>query len=671
MPNFSWKETLLVAAAYLAASEGAMQLLPVASDAPMVSAANAVGLAAFLLCGVSAAWGVLAGAIVYRLLAGDAPGWALAGAVGTSVEIAIAWWLLTRVLEMNPRLERLRDVLVLILVGATVLPLLTVAHTMLLGPSLPAGDAATQLGRLQVSALGEAIGILLVVPAALTWLNPARIERAPAAGAERATLYVVALVISVAVFSGRLAPAMSAETLPYALFPCTFWAALRLGMRDTSAILLLSGAIAISCHAMGDGPFIMPRIAPEHTFAQFASLYLFLAVLCVTSLLAAAAQAERAHAETQVRESEQRYRMLIEGMNEGVNITDAHARMVFVSDRFCEMTGYARDELLARSGEMLTVPEMQQAWSESHRAREAGRAEPHALTLKRKDGQTLHVWISPKPQFDANGHYLGSLNVVLDITDRRRAEDQARSHLEQLAHVARVASMGEMASAIAHEINQPLTAIANYANAALRLLKAGKLSAEETTDTMQRLATEAERAGAVVRKMRGFVRGEEGRLQALDLGELFADVLRLTRAEAAQYDVEVRVESGEGLPPIRADAIQMQQVLLNIIRNAMEAIEANGCAERRVTLSARPAGADMIEISVRDTGPGLTAFTAEKVFEPFYTTKSEGIGIGLALSRSIVDAHGGRLWAVAGTPGAVFRMTLPVAKEMSEADAEL
>jgi C4-dicarboxylate-specific signal transduction histidine kinase len=225
-----------------------------------------------------------------------------------------------------------------------------------------------------------------------------------------------------------------------------------------------------------------------------------------------------------------------------------------------------------------------------------------------------------------------------------------------------------MASAIAHEINQPLTAIANYANAALRLLKAGKLAPEETADTMQRLATEAERAGAVVRKMRGFVRSEEGHLQAVGIETLFTDVLRLTRAEAAQYDVEVTAAGAERLPPVLADTIQIEQVLLNLVRNAIEAIDAAGAAERRVVLSASQGAEGMVEIQVRDTGPGLTAAAAEKVFEPFYTTKSEGIGIGLALSRSIVDAHGGRLWADASSPGAVFRLTLPIATE-SHAEA--
>ena len=661
MLGTSWTALLLTAGAYVLAAEGAMHLLRVATDAPMVSLASAVGLAACLHAGIGAAIGVWLGALVYELLATGEVAHALLSSAVTAAQIAAACWLLHRVAAIDARLERLRDVLLLVTIGATGIPLANVLRAAFMGDFQASHDPAARLALLQVSALGEAIGILLLVPAVLTWMPSASPRAASASHVERAFVYLAAVVGSLAVFSGRLAPAMSAETLPYALFPLTFWAALRLGMRDTSAVLLVCGGSAIWFHAMGMGPFVLPRIAPEQTFAQFGSLYLFLAVLCVTSLLAAAAQSERTGAEAQVRASEQRYRMLIERMNEGVNITDAQARMVFVSDRFCEMTGYVREELIGRTGEMLTVPELKQAWHDSHVAREAGRAESHALVLKRKDGQLLHVWISPKPQFDATGGYIGSLNVVLDVTDRRRAEEKARSHLEQLAHVARVASMGEMASAIAHEINQPLTAIANYANAALRLIKAGKLSPDETADTLQRLATEAERAGAVVRKMRGFVRSEEGHLQAIGVDALFADVLRLTRAEAAQYEVDVTAAAAEDLPAVLADTIQIEQVLLNLVRNAMEAIDGASATQRRVVLSASRAGNEMIEIQVRDTGPGLTPAAAEKVFEPFYTTKNEGIGIGLALSRSIVDAHGGRLWADASSPGAVFRLTLPIA----------
>jgi len=667
MPRIPLLLTLIVAGVYVAAAEGSRHLLSVSGDAPMVWFASGVGLVALLLAGWRALAGVWLGALVCALLGEHPPVVAALSSVAITGQIALAWWLLRRAIGSASGIDRVHDMFALVILGATVVPLISAARAFANIWWNPGIATDERIGLILVSSLGEAIGILLLAPTAIAWAQHFRSTRPSWPTRESWLLYGLTLIVSAIVFSGWLAPTMSAETLPYALFPLSFWAALRLGVRDTATVFLVAGAIAISCHAMGMGPFVMPSIAPGHTFAQFGSLYLFLAVLGITSLLAAAAQHERVGAEVQVRESEQRYRMLIERMNEGVNITDADARMVFVSDRFCEMTGYTREELLGRTGAMLTAPEQLAAWEGSHRVRQAGRAESHALTLLRKDGQLLHVWISPKPQFDAAGAYLGSLNVVLDVTDRRRAEDQARGHLDQLAHVARVASMGEMASAIAHEINQPLTAIANYANASLRLLKSGQMSTDELADTMRRLASEAERAGMVVRKMRGFVRGEEARPEPIAIGELFADVLELTRAEARQYDAEVHARADRALPEVQADAIQIEQVLINLVRNACEAMAAAGSAERRITLSAWHKDEGMVEIAVHDTGPGLTAAQVEKVFEPFYTTKPEGIGIGLALSRSIIDAHGGRLWVVQDGPGAVFKLTLPIARATENA----
>jgi PAS domain S-box-containing protein len=658
---------LIVAVAYIAASETAAQLLRISGDAPMVWFASGVGLVALLRLGPSAAIGIFAGALVCAFIGGKSPLSALGASFLTTAQIALAWWLLSRVCRISAGLEHIRDILALTLVGATVPPLMNVARALAYNWWRPELVTSERITLIQVTALGEAIGILLLVPTALAWFQSMQTEQGKHVSGEAWLIFALTLVIAGVVFSGVLAPAMSAPTLPYALFPLTFWAALRLGLRETATVLFIPSVIAVACHFMGMGPFVMPSDSSERTFAQFGSLYLFLVVLSVTSLLAAAAQREREGAESKVRDSEQRYRMLIERMNEGVNITDAKACMTFVSDRFCEMTGYTREELIGQTGAYLAVPEQFEAWRESHAKRRAGKSESHALTLRRKDGELLHVWVSPSPQFDPKGNYLGSLNVVLDITDRRRAEDRARDHLDQLAHVARVASMGEMASAIAHEINQPLTAIANYANASLRLLKAGKISQDEIQSTMQRLATEAERAGAVVRKMRGFVRAEEARPVALGIDELFADVRRLTSAEAHLYDVEIVANAAGDLPPLLADTIQIEQVLLNLVRNACEAIATCDAQVRRVTLSARATVDRMTEITVSDTGPGLSAQAVEKVFEAFYTTKSEGMGIGLALSRSIVDQHGGRLWAEASDAGGVFRLTLPIAEEMHDA----
>ncbi len=530
--------TLVVAGAYIAASEAAAHWLRASGNAPIVWIAPAVGLAALLLRGTSILPAVALGAFACALLEGEGPWFGAVSATVITAQIALSGWLLTRVFAFDVALSRVRDMLALILVGATVSPLCNAVWTLAVDAWRGTMPMPERLLRVQVTSLGEAVGILLLVPVLLSVIAGARSPLRRARGWEAAVLHATNVVVSLVVFLGLLAPSMNAQSLPYALFPITFWAALRLGVRDTAIALLVAGGTAVVCHSVGVGPFVMPGDTAASAFAHFASLYLFLVVLTVTSLLAAAAQCE---------------------------------------------------------GEL--------------------------------------------------------------------ARSSAREHLDALAHVSRVSAMGEMASAIAHEINQPLTAIANYASASLRLMRAGRLPEAEALETLGRLAAEAERAGEIVRKMRGFVRGEEGHPAAIAVDELVADVLRLSGPEARQHDVELVVAAAAGLPPVRADAIQIQQVLINLVRNAIEAMAAAGTAPRRVELSARRGPPGMVEIQVRDTGPGLPEGEIEQVFAPFFTTKPDGIGIGLSLSRSIVDAHGGRLWASAVAPGARFHLTLPADEE--------
>ena len=259
------------------------------------------------------------------------------------------------------------------------------------------------------------------------------------------------------------------------------------------------------------------------------------------------------------------------------------------------------------------------------------------------------------------------LYIATDITDRKRTEELARQQQERLEMTSRLTTLGEMASTLAHEINQPLTAIANYASACLRLLRSGKAQLGEALETMQRVAAEAERAGEIVRKMRGFVRGEEGQMTLVEPAFLAAEVMRLAAAEARQSGVELRSEVEPGLPPVLADSIQIQQVLLNLVRNAVEAVDEGESPRREVDLRVRRAADGGVHFSVRDTGPGLAPGVLDKVFEPFFTTKPDGIGIGLPLSRSIADAHGGRIWASAESVGAAFHLVLPAAQELEHA----
>jgi signal transduction histidine kinase len=243
---------------------------------------------------------------------------------------------------------------------------------------------------------------------------------------------------------------------------------------------------------------------------------------------------------------------------------------------------------------------------------------------------------------------------------RKRAEEEARRHLHSLAHVTRLFSMNEMASAIAHEVNQPLTAVVTYTQACMRLLRSGEATTDEVLQWMERVGAQAERASRIIRHLRTFVRKDDAQLLPLQVNPLVDEVAQLVRPDARQSEVEVLTELAEGLPEIVADGIQIQQVLVNLVRNAVEAINGAGCERREVRLTTCLRADGAVQLRVEDTGPGFDDAKATRLFEPFYSTKSEGMGIGLSISRSIVEAHGGQIHAArAPGGGARFTVALP------------
>jgi PAS domain S-box-containing protein len=242
---------------------------------------------------------------------------------------------------------------------------------------------------------------------------------------------------------------------------------------------------------------------------------------------------------------------------------------------------------------------------------------------------------------------------------RKRAEEQARQHLQRLAHVGRISAMGAMGSAIAHEINQPLTAVRTYAQACRRLLAAGE-APQALAETLERVAHQAERAGEIIQRLRGFLAQHEVRSVPVDPNALVREVIDLCRAEAVRCGVQLRLDlATEALPQVQADPIQIEQIVLNLVRNGIEAIHQSGSAERVLTVSTRRREREAW-VSVHDSGPGVAPGVAARIFETFFTTKPDGMGVGLALSRSIAEAHQGRLWLdeTAGG-GALFHLALP------------
>ena len=253
-----------------------------------------------------------------------------------------------------------------------------------------------------------------------------------------------------------------------------------------------------------------------------------------------------------------------------------------------------------------------------------------------------------------------TVTVAHDITDRVRAEEEVRHRREELAHVTRLATMGEMATGLAHELNQPLSAILYFARGCRRRLQAGGCATEATLEVTEKIAAQAERAAAFVGRIRAFVRKAELRLAPVDLNQVVREAAGFAAHEAREQGVLIDFRLARSLPLVSVDMIQVEQVVLNVIRNGIEAVQGNGPDRRRVTVKTSRA-ADTVVCDIADTGCGYSEQVADQLFDAFFTTKPGGLGMGLAISRSIIEAHGGRMWATPNPDGgATFRFTLPV-----------
>jgi two-component system sensor kinase FixL len=276
------------------------------------------------------------------------------------------------------------------------------------------------------------------------------------------------------------------------------------------------------------------------------------------------------------------------------------------------------------------------------------------------DGTTRYLHHIAQVTRDAQGKGLKHVGTIHDVSDRRQSEDEARQLQERLTHFSRLSTMGEMAAGLAHEINQPLSAIATYAQACQRFVRSPARDDADVLEALEQISVQALRAGEVIRRLRNFVKNREVKREPVDCNRLLDDLRTLAETDARLNNVRLRIDAAQGLPTVYADPIQLQQVVLNLVRNAIDAMSEMPESRREVVLStsARPEGE--IEVIVADRGCGLAPEAAEHLFNPFFTTKSGGTGLGLAISRSIVRAHGGRLWHTPNEgSGARFHFTLP------------
>jgi two-component system sensor kinase FixL len=360
--------------------------------------------------------------------------------------------------------------------------------------------------------------------------------------------------------------------------------------------------------------------------------------------------------------SEARYQDLYDNAPDMfASIDAATGRIVQCNRTLAKSTGYAMEELVGRRVIELCYPdcvaEAKEAWQ---KFLATGEVRDRELVLCCKDGRKIDVSVNVSAIRDAAGQILRSRSTFRDITDFKRAEQQAERHRNELAHVARLATSGEMAAGLAHELNQPLYALSNFAQGAIRRLEEGSLDRDSLLDVMHDIADQAQRAAEVIRSLRRYVGNRERQRAEVDVNESVRRVVDLLGSEARRHMTTIELELAERLPPVRCDAIQIEQVLLNLILNAMEVMVDTPHHQRRVCVGSGLADGQTVQLSVSDRGPGISAAHLERVFDAFYTTKPEGLGLGLAISRTIVKAHGGHLEAAAnGGRGATFRFTLP------------
>lgn len=388
-----------------------------------------------------------------------------------------------------------------------------------------------------------------------------------------------------------------------------------------------------------------------------------LAVLLFWSLWALWRDVQRrVAAEHRLREEVAFRRAMGDSAVIGLRARDLDGRVTFVNPAFCRMVGLPEEQLVGHAPPMpYWVSERLDEYQRRVDSVLSGQAStaPYETVFQRAGGERFPVVIYDAPLRDADGRQTGWMSSIIDVTEEKHAEERERLQHERLQAAARLTTMGEMASSLAHELNQPLGAIASYLAGSLNMIERGDATAEELGPALAKASQQAQRAGQVIRRVHEFVRKREPQRVALDAARLIEDCRALVELQARRSNVQISVQADPGVPAIVGDAVMLEQVILNLTRNAIEAMAEVEPGRRLLVIAARVGEAGGACITVRDYGAGIPEAVAGSLFSPFFTTKADGMGMGLSICRSIVEAHGGRLTFERLDLGTEFGMQFP------------
>ena len=415
------------------------------------------------------------------------------------------------------------------------------------------------------------------------------------------------------------------------------------------------------------------RAAPDLFPNVLTALVTAMAIALVTVLVMLARDMRRRQkVESDLADALAFRKAMEDSLVTGLRARDTQGRITYVNPAFCEMVGFDAKDLLGHGiPAPYWPPERIDEYGQRQALRLAGNSPPREgveSVFMRKSGERFAVLIFEAPLINAQGTQTGWMSAVLDISEQRRVEEISRASQERLQATARLATVGEMASLLSHELNQPLAAISSYATGSMNLLQGGALHDPHLSETLssaiQRIGQQAERAGKVIKSVHDFVRRRDQAREAVAPRALLDDVMPLVSLQARKLGVRVEVRCPQDLPKVLCDRTMVEQVLLNLSRNGMQAMAEDSPHKKVLTLTVRPAASNAVsrwlEFTVADVGAGIPDAISEKLFTPFFTTKDEGMGLGLSLCRTVVEQHGGFLSHSANQPrGTVFSFTLP------------
>ena len=373
-------------------------------------------------------------------------------------------------------------------------------------------------------------------------------------------------------------------------------------------------------------------------------------------------------ARKRVEEELKNFRRMADLAPHGYAMADFDGNLTYVNDSFARMHGYASAELIGKNFEIFhTDAQMRRLSKYKEQLIETGRGmHEEEIWHVRRDGTEFPTLMSDWIMRDDSGNPSLLCATAIDITELKGMikliERNEREHREEIAHYARLSTIGAMSSALAHELNQPLCAIATHAEGALRMILSGDYDSDELLQAIEETGAQAVRAGKIIHRIANMVRKKEPHHSSVYLGEIISETINLIEYEARLNGTTIKwVEPSEESQMLNVDRIQIQQVLVNLFHNSFEAMKDIDQSKRQISIEVSTDENDTVQVAVSDTGCGLSAENTDRIFEPFLTTKSQGLGMGLSIIRSIIEAHGGRIWAQSNAAGgATLRFTLPM-----------